>query len=682
MRKQEGAITVFLSIVLLIFITMAGIIVDGTRMRAADIQVKRALETSVRSVLADYDSNLKEDYGLFALSDSDMDALKANIKTEIEEYMNKNLRPDSSIEGNYFDLYDYKVEDITVEPYFILSKDVDAAKQQILEYSKFRAPKEMIERFLSILEDMKKAGEISEAIEQTVTIDEKLDSMNEKLTELIKLLDETNRYSVNWFPLKFTDDVENWVDYVRNYHQIAEEKDYYEEKANNQFEGLKSAVKKGIENTDKALSLINELEDNVKSLREDINALKDKLEHNDAVKETKESIQQSIQQAEDILKMIEEKKNIDTLQHNKDALKSIKSVLESTDNIPDTNTAENVNQNIKSTLNSDYSKILQSEIDKAKQNIPSKRDFPEKDVENIQKELEEFAEFQKKEIPDYIMAQLPSRQGSNASSRDISFNIGPKNINFLKNNLASMKKYYNILTQYTLRDLRDDLFINEYILMTFNNWVKNDKQRFFRCETEYILNGSRFQSINFGLTVFKIFSIRFIMGLIDVYSDVKKHEEALAWATGIAAALGWLFPFAPAAVPVIKQAVLCFMAAEEAIKDVRDLISTEDAPKKVPFIRINGKSLGVDADYADHLRLLLLFDIDNDKKVRRILDLIQVGDMGPNGEDFKYTNYISHLKVKATVSIKYLFLSQPFIPSQFKMPNGRYKIEAVVYQGY
>jgi len=68
-------------------IAIPAILVEGTRIKAAQTQIESALDISAKSALANYNYLLKELYGLMALSSDDPDLLME----EIIYYLERNL---------------------------------------------------------------------------------------------------------------------------------------------------------------------------------------------------------------------------------------------------------------------------------------------------------------------------------------------------------------------------------------------------------------------------------------------------------------------------------------------------------------------------------------------------------------------------------------------------------------
>jgi hypothetical protein len=185
LSRIKGQISVFLAIILLAVILTAGTAVDISRMAAGEAEVRRAVKQSVRSALAEYSTKLKEDYGIFGICKSGFE-LKSEIKAGIE----KNLMIDAGITNNdgRFNLFDFRVEEINVVPIFNLSEN-EAVRSQILEYMKYRAPKEMIENTWDKLIALKSAGKMAETYKKKISVDRLLDKMGKAQQDLKISLD-------------------------------------------------------------------------------------------------------------------------------------------------------------------------------------------------------------------------------------------------------------------------------------------------------------------------------------------------------------------------------------------------------------------------------------------------------------------------------------------------------------
>ena len=66
MRQSKGAISIFLIIVLLPMMTMAGVFIDLARSKLAQEVVVASADLAINTVLTDYDKDLKDYFGLIA----------------------------------------------------------------------------------------------------------------------------------------------------------------------------------------------------------------------------------------------------------------------------------------------------------------------------------------------------------------------------------------------------------------------------------------------------------------------------------------------------------------------------------------------------------------------------------------------------------------------------------------
>lgn len=212
---NKGAITIYLSIILSAVILLSGILMDIVRIRAAEVQVRRAVNTAALSTLAGYNTKLKEDYGLFALQNSG----SQEVEETIRGYLEKNLLTDMKdldkkhqayqfLKGivmndqykhvNFVDLYDYRVEDIEVTPLFNFTEN-EVARQQITEYMKYRAPSQFAEDFLAKVDYAAGTKKQTVAYKQKTAIDKKLGKLEKSLLKLQGSIDQLNTFKKSDF---------------------------------------------------------------------------------------------------------------------------------------------------------------------------------------------------------------------------------------------------------------------------------------------------------------------------------------------------------------------------------------------------------------------------------------------------------------------------------------------------
>ena len=69
-RKVKGTISIFLVIITIPTMLFAAVLVDASRLASAKAMTQEAADLAAASALADYNLELKENYGLFAMEDS------------------------------------------------------------------------------------------------------------------------------------------------------------------------------------------------------------------------------------------------------------------------------------------------------------------------------------------------------------------------------------------------------------------------------------------------------------------------------------------------------------------------------------------------------------------------------------------------------------------------------------
>ncbi|MEG0918358.1 MAG: DUF5702 domain-containing protein [Bacilli bacterium] len=186
----------------------------------------------------------------------------------------------------------------------------------------------------------------------------------------------------------------------------------------------------------------------------------------------------------------------------------------------------------------------------------------------------------------------------------------------------------------------ENYFTNQYALRVFNNGgYNNGNNTFFGNEIEYIISGKKDDLKNFKSTKNKIIGIRNLLNLIYMKSDPAMMAQVTA-----AAAILTPGPGAIATELVIMEA----WALAEARNDFKMLANR----KKVPILKtklnwaidldsiIKGSSKGyIDVSnnkgltYSNYLEILMFF-MNQDNKLIRMMDLIQINIQGNQDKTF------------------------------------------------
>ncbi|HHV99111.1 MAG TPA: hypothetical protein GXX36_05995 [Clostridiaceae bacterium] len=802
--NNKGQITVFLCIILMAFIILAGTIVDIARIANGETQAKRAVLSAAKSALSGFDGMLKENYGIFALDGGE----SSEIKSTVEDYLKRNLMisEDEDISGR-LDIYGFKIENLDVTPILNLTEN-DTVRNQILQYMKYRAPKEIIEGIWDRLSVVKEASNISEAYRMRYKVDKllaKVDKVQQALKKNIDGDGNPDTFYVNGYN-------KNGVRQEMIY-KFAEKASQYcaLNKQRNELIAIKAELIEKMNNLESEEEISNlaksivQMEEVISQLYSQINGAqreRDKILLELQETHTRRFIQPNIESAENVKKIMEmaqeageainqlEKYMSEDFTVEGELSASFKSTCEADIRKLRELTArggeagkilECVVQN-RAILNAELEKLEKIKITAMSEQDPARLketilqilgenlheynnniiyDYerpvnqgdaadPRKDLQkNIGKVLKDDSNGDKEqEERDIIqsgidMEQLPSRRKITSPSFDAEDLQYLKSIAYADNysntgssvsgsdevaysgNLAGVDAEADFFDEQGmfaenafgflgsmgkmlgrgLSALRDEIYINEYIMGMFKNSVpalkhddgeredvdlsglnKSLRETFFNSEVEYILHGNSSESVNKLMTRAQILLIRFGMNTIHVYTDARKRELATAVATAVA---GWWT--GGAGIPLLSNLIMCSWGMGEALIDLKDIMDG----KSVPFYKKSGDwklDIGISAldgmktdsrfcfSYHDYLRLFLLLKNSNEK-INRIEDLIQL-NMQKQHQSFEMARSNTCIRIEAEFSIRYMFFTGIFIPSERKTKDGRHLIRVVLYEYY
>lgn len=785
--SEKGQVTVFLSIILIVVIVLSGVLIDGAKIAAGENNAKRSVTAAIRSALANYDSKLKNEYGIYSLSVNAPD----NLKSFIIDYVNKNLNTKASQDNERggLDLYGFRVENISVYPMFNLSENT-VTKNMILEFMKYRAPKQIAEGLIDRLSQAKDASKMSEAFKQKTVIDKlagKIASIQQKLKKLVsgtigdgkdakKFINGFNLGGI-WDSLSakyagYVDQYRSLVTQKANLDNVialfsgqgSEDSEKELENLKKQANDLANSIAKVSSDMDKTIFELREEQTNAyiypnsqaiqyiqdifrlsTEVKAAVQKLKDFLGQAFAGKNSSgsgrftELITQDIGKIEDaILSGQESELLIGQMKSNKELLdKAAYKIVEIA------SAGKKGNLSGSEILNSfkgliygygsvsyDYKKVdkgvtgedpretqKKDAKDKLKNSNNADIDMKSKGIDINQLPSHKKVQSSDFSNKDGKVNSDSTGTSENTASKEASYsgnieNIGEE-VDFEDDDSDEGFSYNAFDFIGTLGDilgdgfskLRDNLYINEYIMGTFKNVVpalkENGKEEkdlnlrgleksklmtFYSYETEYILQGYESQEKNRLITKGEILLLRFAMDTLHVYMDPEKRRLA----EGIAAAVsGWWT--GGLGIPIISNLIMCAWGMGEALLDIEHLLKGE----AIPFYKQKGdwelsiglgKSTGQKTDkklkftYYDYLRLFLLFK-STDDKINRTEDLIELNCNGENN-GFKMANHNTMLRVEATVSMKYLFVTRLFTHDASNTNDGRRKFNFVLYEGY
>lgn len=204
-----------------------------------------------------------------------------------------------------------------------------------------------------------------------------------------------------------------------------------------------------------------------------------------------------------------------------------------------------------------------------------------------------------------------------------------------------------------MSEVRLDSYINSFFSARTDEKAEDS---FFRNEIEYILYGSFSDEENAKKAAKSIYALRTALNMAYIYSNQTMLSQTLTLAESLTPG-----PFAP----LTQLLIITAWSALEAYNDLQNLKEAN----RIPFVKsesswkvdlesvasgeFDGGMIENDSDtgmsYRSYLMILLLTE-DNETKLLRIMDLIQINLKGSSRGDFVFENMFCGFK--ATVEIK------------------------------
>lgn len=194
-KKYDGAISVFLTLILIPTLLFAGVVVDGVRIYGSKNMISGAGDLAMNGALAGYDGSLNDAYGLIAMSKTP-EELSSNLQDYFESTLTANglTMKDFNKALINLELLEESFQVSGVENTEIYQTEV--MKQEVLEYMKYRAPVTFVNRaILGKLDQFQDIDKEKEAIDCKVEFESELADLQDKYDELLELVEKhTNVY--------------------------------------------------------------------------------------------------------------------------------------------------------------------------------------------------------------------------------------------------------------------------------------------------------------------------------------------------------------------------------------------------------------------------------------------------------------------------------------------------------
>lgn len=213
MRKCKGSISIFLCLILLPMVTYSTIIIDASRMQTSKVNLSNAGDLTMNAALSEYDTILKDLYGLFAVSGHDSpEKFQKSLETYFRETIESNILTNDS-DGTYVqDAASYLAEAIThggalkKEDYDnLLNMQLNdfkcepvqgsalanpaTLKKQIIDYMKYRGPVSIATTLFPKLEFLKDSSKQTKAVKSKIEYTEQLSAMQDPCDIIYAILE-------------------------------------------------------------------------------------------------------------------------------------------------------------------------------------------------------------------------------------------------------------------------------------------------------------------------------------------------------------------------------------------------------------------------------------------------------------------------------------------------------------
>ena len=182
LKDARGAVTVFITLLLVPAMLVSGTAVDLARVHSARSVLQDANQLAANSVLTQYDALLYDLYGLFGIAEED-----PVFGELLDEYINVAVFGEAGKDTSLGTFQLFYGSDVTMDyPSFAEDKNLrneDVLRAQIEEYMKFRAPVILVKSLLDAFNDNKMKEDLA-VVSDKLAIDADLAELIEKYREL------------------------------------------------------------------------------------------------------------------------------------------------------------------------------------------------------------------------------------------------------------------------------------------------------------------------------------------------------------------------------------------------------------------------------------------------------------------------------------------------------------------
>lgn len=195
-NKVDGVITVYLSLVLLIVLSLIFTVIEGARICVARVYAERALTTAMDSVMAEYYEPLWKEYHIFGLDASyGSNHIQTQVITaKLEDYMSYTLYPNrnprSANQQKGVELYHTSIDSMEIADVTLLTDyQGELFLNEAIAYMQYREIGKALEMFLDKLSLLESPSKLSKIYVEKLKVEEQLVEIEKGILKLMQLLD-------------------------------------------------------------------------------------------------------------------------------------------------------------------------------------------------------------------------------------------------------------------------------------------------------------------------------------------------------------------------------------------------------------------------------------------------------------------------------------------------------------
>lgn len=200
--KDNGSVSIYAIIIILPIFMLNALLIDTLRIMSAERQIDNAMDTALRSTMAEFDTSLAS-VGLFAYGGDSAD-------TDFKNFVNQQFYGSGKLSG-YENLSSPDV--ITATTNFNNERnlvDYDVFKHQILESTKYQAPVQMGKELFALVGADELSGITKEEVENAEEVSENYEKILELTKKRNKEIEKAVKEFNNYSPI-FKDDIPNKI---------------------------------------------------------------------------------------------------------------------------------------------------------------------------------------------------------------------------------------------------------------------------------------------------------------------------------------------------------------------------------------------------------------------------------------------------------------------------------------